>query len=118
MLHYLLRRLQSFRHAFRGVAVLVHTQSNARLHLLATLGVVIAGCSFHVNGSEWLWIGLATTLVWIAEAFNSALEHLADRVTREADPMIRDAKDLAASAVLISAIFALGVAIHVFGSKL
>ncbi len=118
MLRYLLRRLQSFRHAFRGLAVLVRTQSNARLHVLATIVVVTAGCLLHVNATDWLWLGLAMTLVWIAEAFNSALEHLADRVTRESDPMIRDVKDLAASAVLIAAIFAIGVAACVFGPKL
>ena len=118
MLRYLLRRLQSFRHAFRGLAVLVRTQSNARLHLLATIMVVSAGCLLHVNAAEWLWLGLAMTLVWIAEAFNSALEHLADRVTRESDPMIRDVKDLAACAVLIAAIFTIGVAVYVFGSKI
>ena len=117
MLRYLLRRLQSFRHALRGLAVLVHTQSNARLHLLATILVVTAGCLLHVNTADWLWLGLAMTLVWIAEAFNSALEHLADRVTRESDPMIRDVKDLAASAVLIAALFAIAVAAFVFGPK-
>ena len=115
---YLQRRLRSFLHAFRGLTVLVLTQSNARLHLLATVVVVIAGCRFHVSAGEWLWLGLALTLVWIAEAFNSALEHLADRVTRECDPMIRDVKDLAASAVLIAATFAIGVAVYVFGSRL
>jgi diacylglycerol kinase len=108
------RLVQSFRCALRGIARLVQTQANARIHLLATVVVLGAGVGLHLAAREWLWIALACALVWSAEALNSALEVLADRVSREDDPLIRDAKDLAAAAVVFCALFALVVAGVVF----
>ena len=53
---------------------------------------------------KWLWLVLAVVLVWAAEAMNSALEYLANAAVPEQDPLIRKAKDVAASAVLITAL--------------
>ena len=53
---------------------------------------------------EWALLVLASALVLSAEAMNTAVEKLADRVSPERHPLVRDAKDVAAAAVLISAI--------------
>lgn len=50
----------------------------------------------------------------MAEAFNTAIEKLADRVTCERDPLIGAAKDVAAGAVLLFAIASVAVGLIVF----
>lgn len=107
-------RLKSFRFAFNGLAVLLKTQHNAWLHLLATLVVVALGVSLQVSRMEWCLLTLAISQVWIAEGLNTAVEYLADAVTLERHPLIGKAKDVAAGAVLLSAVGAAIVGAAVF----
>ena len=97
-------RLASFRYAFDGFKTLLAEQHNARLHLLATLLVFALAAMLELAAEKWLWLVLAVVLVWAAEAMNSALEYLANAAVPEQDPLIRKAKDVAASAVLITAL--------------
>jgi diacylglycerol kinase (ATP) len=57
----------------------------------------------------------AIGIVWIAEAVNTAIEALADRITRENDDAIRRAKDVAAGAVLLAAITAAIIGLLILG---
>ena len=107
-------RLKSFRFAFNGLAVLLKTQHNAWLHLLATLVVVALGVSLQVSRMDWCLLTLAISQVWIAEGLNTAVEYLADAVTLEQHPLIGKAKDVAAGAVLLSAVGAAIVGAAVF----
>lgn len=108
-------RGRSFAFAFRGLALLLRTQANARLHLLSTVLVVAAGIGFHVHRGEWLALVLAIGGVWIAEGMNTAIEILCDRITKERDEHISRAKDVAAGAVLLAAITAAVVGVLVLG---
>ena len=110
----LIRRLQSFAYALQGLVQLLRTQPNARAHLLAALLVCGAGVYFGLGRAEWLWITAAITLVWSSEAFNTALEQLADVLHPEQHPGIGQAKDLAAAAVLIAAVGAAVIGMLVF----
>jgi len=114
----LAKRLHSLRYALAGLRTLLLTQHNAWIHAVATLLVLAAGLWFGLSPYEWLWLVLAMTLVWTAEAFNTALELLADAVTREPHPLIGQAKDVAAGAVLISAIGAVIIGATIFGPHL
>ncbi|MCZ8292708.1 MAG: diacylglycerol kinase family protein [Hylemonella sp.] len=111
-------RLHSFRYALAGLRTLLLTQHNAWLHAAATVVVVVAGLVLGLSRTEWCWLVLAMTLVWMAEALNTALEFLADAVTQEFHPLILQAKDVAAAAVLIAAIGALVIGLLVFGPHL
>ena len=97
-------RLASFIAAWRGLIILFKTQRHARIHLLAGVGVVIVGTWLGMDDQQWCWLIVAMAMVISAEGFNTAVEKLADRVTTERDPLIRDAKDLAAGAVLWAAL--------------
>ena len=108
-------RLHSFRYALAGLRTLLLTQHNAWIHAAATGLVVAAGLVLGLSPAEWCWLVLAMTLVWMAEALNTALEFLADAVTQEFHPLILQAKDVAAAAVLIAAIGALVIGLLVFG---
>lgn len=100
--------------ALNGLKHLLLTERHAKFHLLATILVIIAGLAANLSTNEWLWILLSVTLVWMAELFNTAVERLGDRVTGEPDPLIGQAKDLAAAAVLMAAGFAIVVGLVVF----
>lgn len=110
----LFHRLKSFSHAFRGAITLLRTQHNTWLHALATAVVFAAGIVLHVSLTDWALLIVAIALVWIAEALNTAIEFLADEVTLERRERIRFAKDIAAFAVLVSAIAALAIGAIVF----
>jgi len=73
------------------------------LHALATVAVILAGSLCHLSRFEWLWVVAAICAVWTAEAFNTALEFLADVVSPDQNPLIAKAKDIAAAAVLLTA---------------
>jgi diacylglycerol kinase len=107
-------RIRSFAHALRGIAYLVRTQPNAQVHLLATVAVCMAGAYVGLSRDEWLWICVAIVLVWGAEAFNTALEVLADTLHPAQHPGIGRAKDVAAGAVLIAALGAAVIGLLIF----
>lgn len=111
-------RLKSLTHAWSGLCELMLTEANARIHLAATLAVLALGLLLGLEPWEWVAIILATALVWTAEALNTALERLADAVTRDIHPSIRAAKDLAAGAVLVAALAAAMVGALVLGPRL
>jgi diacylglycerol kinase len=94
--------------------VLIRCQANARIHAAVLVLVVAAGIHAGLRPLEWALIVLASALVFCAEAMNTALETLSDRVAPERHPMIRDAKDAAAAAVLLSSIGAAIVGALVF----
>lgn len=108
-------RGNSFACAWRGIVSLLHTQMNARIHLLATVAVIVAGFVLRIPRGEWVPLAFAIGIVWIAEAANTALELLADRISREHDEMIGRAKDVAAGAVLLAAITAAIIGALVLG---
>ena len=74
--------------------------------------------ALRLPATEWLWVVAAVGWVWSAEAFNTAIERLADAVTQERDARIGAAKDVAAAGVLISSIGALTIGIVLFLPRL
>ena len=99
-------RIRSFRYASAGIARMIRCQHNAWIHAAASVMALAGGIGFGVSGAEWCWIILAISIVWTAEALNTAFEFLADAASPDFHPLVRDAKDVAAGAVLITAIAA------------
>jgi len=111
-------RLRSFRYAIRGIAELLGTQHNARIHALALACVVAAGLVLGVSALEWCALILAIVAVCVAEALNTAFEFLCDVVSPEFHPLVKKSKDIAAGGVLISAIGAAAVGLVILGPRL
>ncbi len=105
-------------HALRGIAALLRSQHNAWVHAAATLAVCGLGLVLGVGAADWRWLVFAITLVWMAEAFNTAVEALADEASPEWRPAIGRAKDISAAAVLIAALGAAIVGVLVLGPPL
>ncbi|RMF24321.1 MAG: diacylglycerol kinase family protein [Bacteroidetes bacterium] len=111
-------RFNSFRFAFAGLVELFRSTPNARIHLFFAVAVVAAGFFLHISLLEWMLVVLCMAAVFAAEAFNSALENLTDLSSPQPHPLAGKAKDLAAAAVLLSALGAAVVGLLIFGPKI
>jgi diacylglycerol kinase (ATP) len=110
----LVARLRSFGFAFSGVVFMLRTQHNAWLHLVATIAVVTVAAVLRISASDWRWIVVAIFLVWSAEAFNTAVEYVCDVVSPGYNVVVKHTKDVAAGAVLLSAISAACIGLLTF----
>ncbi|MEO5774051.1 MAG: diacylglycerol kinase family protein [Sphingomicrobium sp.] len=108
------QRLRSFSFAWAGLRYLIASEHNARIHLGATVLVLVAAAGLGVDRIEFLLLLIAIGWVWFAEAVNTSIERLADAVTLEHHPQLKLAKDLSAAAVLIGSIVAAAIGIVIF----
>lgn len=109
--------LRSFGFAFQGIAHVMRTQRNARVHALVAGLAVAAGAYFRVTAVEWAVLCLTIGVVFSAEMVNTVAELAVDLLTQRRDPMAKAAKDVGAGAVLVAAIAAVGVGLAIFGPR-
>ncbi len=110
------RLLNSFIYAFSGFFYAVRNERNMRIHLVCMAYMyyyLFVYDFFSVSRTQLAVIFLANALVLSAELFNTAIERAVDTATQAKVETARFAKDCAAAAVLMAAIFAvcIGVAI-------
>jgi diacylglycerol kinase len=110
--------LASYRYAIRGIWMAFRYEHNMIFHLAAAVAVIVVNCLLKINKTDWLITLILIGLAWMAEIFNTAIEKLADRVTKEQDPLIGQVKDLASGAVLVICCFAVVCAVVIYGSYL
>lgn len=111
-------RIASFGYAFAGILEVIKSQANFKIHFLAALLAVSAGFYFNISTVEWCSIVGCITLVFGAETFNTAIEHLTNLVTPEYHILAKKTKDAAAGAVLFIAIGAAIIGLIIFLPKL
>jgi diacylglycerol kinase len=112
------RFFRGFVYAFEGIAYVVRTQRNARIHLLFAILVVLAALYFRVTALEWAILAITVSVVFSAEIFNTAVELQVDLATSMTDPRAKAAKDAGAGAVLVTALGAVAVGVAIFGPRL
>jgi diacylglycerol kinase (ATP) len=110
--------MRSFRFAFAGLWTMLKSQHNAWIHACLSIIVIATGLFLRLNAGEWCWLVLAMMAVWTAEALNTAFEFLADAASPQFHPLVKKAKDVAAGAVLISAMGAAIIGVLVLGPHL
>lgn len=110
------RYLKKFSNAMNGLVYTIKTEINMKIHLAFACGVIIFGILRELEPWKWGLLILAIGLVLISETINTALESAIDLYNDTFHPLAKLSKDIAAGAVLISAIMALflGVVIFVF----
>jgi diacylglycerol kinase len=109
--------LKSFTYAWAGVMSLFKHENNARFQLFVAFIVLGCGYFFGLSPREWAITILCMSLVFSAEAFNTAIEKLCDKIQAEKDPEIGTIKDLAAAAVLFVVLGAIGTGLIIFLPK-
>lgn len=114
----LIKLLDSFNNAINGIINTVRTERNMRIHLIATLIVLVACFIFDISKVEFLIIVVSISLVISAELFNTAIESTIDMTTNFYHPLAKMAKNAAAGAVFVTAINAIVVGYIVFWEKL
>lgn len=145
------KRAKSFTYAGKGISTLIRYEHNARIHTAAAIAVILAAWLLGCDAVEWSILIICIGMVFSAEAVNSAVESLADRLAAPRspspspsssnfsdssdssdnsdfqidprfggvfDPLIGRAKDLAAGAVLLTAIAAAVVGIIILLPRL
>lgn len=110
--------LSSAGYALHGIALFVRTERNARIEISISVVVVILAFYVKISLVEWSILLLCIGLVLMAEAFNSAVERMADFQTKEKHPEIKGIKDIAAGAVMISVMISLVIGVIILGPRL
>jgi diacylglycerol kinase (ATP) len=108
------KRAKSFQFAFAGLYHFFATQHNAIIHAAASLLVVALAMLVKIPATQCLFLVFSIGLVWMAELFNTAIEKLCDMVCPHQHPHIKFIKDVAAAAVLVTALVAIVTACIIF----
>ena len=113
-----INRIQSFQYAFAGIWYTLRTQRNAQIHFSIAIVIFILGLILGLTLTEWAIIALTMGFVLVAEMINTVAEAAMDYMTTEFHPQVKIVKDVAAGAVLLSAITALIVGLLILGPPL
>jgi diacylglycerol kinase len=110
--------VMSFRHAFEGLRFVVQSERNARIHILAALAVIALGAWLDIDRLEWALIGAAIGMVFAGEMLNTVVEITVDLAMPRQHALAKCAKDVAAGAILVSAVTASSIGLLVLGPPL
>jgi diacylglycerol kinase len=111
-------RWRSFVYALAGFVHMLRYAKNLRIQLLAALVVGLGGLALGLSRVELVLLLLTVTLNMLAEFLNAAVEAVVNLSSPAHHPMAQVAKDVAAGAVLLTTLMALGVAALLFGPPL
>lgn len=109
---------EKFNVAFEGIFETIRSERHMKFHCFCTIVIFILSLFLDIGKYEALAIIISVSLIWLAELFNTAIESCVDMVTEKYHPLAKRAKDIAAGAVLITAINALFVGYIVFEKKI
>jgi len=106
--------INSFKYAITGIKSAVKNEQNLRIHFLVAAIVLVLAFFLKIPKIEFIVLILIITLVIISELFNSVVEYIVDLITSEFHPLAKLAKDVAAGAVLFTAIVSVIIGILIF----
>lgn len=106
------------RYAINGLVESIKTERNMKVHITATLFVIIFAFVLSLSVIEWMILLLTIAMVVGMELVNTALEHALDYVAPERSNEIKVAKDIAASSVLFISIIAFIIGLLLFLPKI
>jgi diacylglycerol kinase (ATP) len=108
------KRIVSFRNAWKGIIHALKTEVHFRFHVSTAFIAIAFALFFNITRIEWMMVLLCIAAVLSSELINTALERICDRITKDRDPLIGNAKDLAAGSVLIISAAALIIGAIIF----
>lgn len=113
------RFISSFKYAYTGIAHALKTEQNIRIHLLAGVFIIIMAMILKVSLLEWTILLFLIAGMISLELMNTAIERTVDLVTnKEYHLLAKQAKDLAAGAVLVYAGIAIIIGLIIFGKRI
>ena len=105
---------KSFFCAFRGIVYCVRHERNLRFHFVAAVYVFYFSTFYDFSRAEYAVLALVCAFVIAAELMNTALEVMIDKISPRFNVFAMIGKDIAAGAVLVSAVAALIVGVILF----
>lgn len=112
------RFLHSFAYAISGMIYTIKHERNMKIHSIVAIVVIILSWIYHLSAIEWMFISFAICGVLALELVNTALERVVDLVTKDFHPLAKQAKDVAAGAVLLYAILSVVIGCIIFLPKI
>ncbi len=113
----LVARVKSANHAIRGLGILIRTTHNFWGHLFFAILALYLGFILRISEAEWAILVIVIGLVLITETINTAFEIDINLTCPDYHPYAKDTKDVAAGAVLLSAVLAIVVGLIIFLPK-
>ena len=110
--------LKSFKYAFEGIFTGIKGEQNMKVHIVIMILVIIFGIMLKISTIEWIICIVLFGLVISMELINTAIENTVDLVTKEKNEQAKIAKDVAAGAVLVSAIASAIIGLIIFIPKI
>lgn len=110
--------LKSFKYAFEGIITAIKKERNMKVHVTMMSLVIVAGIIFKIDKMEWISCLLCFGLVISLEMVNTAIEQAANLIDEKYNEKIKLIKDVAAGAVLVSAIMSAVIGLMIFVPKL
>ncbi|MBQ4100501.1 MAG: diacylglycerol kinase family protein [Oscillospiraceae bacterium] len=104
----------SFKYAFAGLWFAIKNERNMRIHIVATIYVLLFSRFYNLTKTEYALLFLTIALVILCEMLNTAVELTVNIKTSEQNYYAGKAKDVSAGAVLVSAIFAVCIGFALF----
>ena len=108
----------SFKYAFQGIEEAWKTEQNLKIHFMIMALVIIAGFIFKISLMEWMVCLLLFAIVISLELINTAIETTVDIAMPEINEKAKYAKDIAAGAVLFSAMISIIIGLIIFLPKI
>lgn len=109
--------LKNFKYAFEGIFTGIKEEQNMKVHIVIMILVIIFGIMLKISTIEWIICIVLFGLVISMELINTAIENTVDLVTKEKNEQAKIAKDVAAGAVLVSAIASAIIGLIIFVPK-
>ena len=110
--------LKSFKYAFDGIFTGIKEEQNMKVHITIMILVIISGIMLKISKIEWIICIILFGLVISMELINTAIENTVDLITKEKNEQAKIAKDVAAGAVLVSAIASAIIGLIIFVPKI
>ncbi len=105
---------KSFINSFRGIWMMLKSERNFQIEVLALLINVFLIFYLKLSGIDTVLIVTVSLAVLSAEIFNTAVEKICDLIHPEFDKRIGCIKDISAGAVTLTAIASVIVGIYVY----
>jgi undecaprenol kinase len=102
--------IRSFSYAASGIKAAFKSERNFRIHVAVMIFVLLAGFYLNLSLNAWGIVILSIGFVLVSELLNTAVERLGDEAANgKQKQRIKNAKDISAGAVLISALAAAAI---------
>lgn len=112
------RLVNSFKYAFEGIITGIKEEKNMKIHIVIMILVIIMGIVLNISKAEWIICIVLFAFVISLELVNTAIENTVDLITQEKNSKAKIAKDVAAGAVLLSAISSAIIGLIIFIPKI